>query len=179
MEKDKKKVFILLFTRREMKLDCGFTREKYWFRYRAGAIIIHNGKMLFVKSKIGGYCYMIGGGVRLGETSVECIERELLEETGIQASVKYLSVICENFFKGHGGIIDGMDCHTVEFYYQINLTDEQRKLCRTKTDDGEQLVWIGISDVKNSFIKPAFIAERILEILDSNCVIHIIEKRDA
>ena len=33
-------------------------------------------KILFVKSKIGGYYYMLGGGVHLGETSEKCIERK-------------------------------------------------------------------------------------------------------
>lgn len=161
-----------------MKIDCGFTKENNWFRYRTGGIIIHNGKMLFVKSKIGGYYYMIGGGVHLGETSSDCMEREILEEAGIQAKVDHLAVICENFFKGHGGIIDGMDCHTVELYYYMNLTDEQQKFCREQTDNGEQLVWIDISELENSFVKPTCIGERIMEILNSKNTIHIIEERD-
>ena len=82
-----------------MKLDCGFTKENNWFRFRTGGIIIHNEKILFVKSKIGGYYYMIGGGVHLGENSVDCIEREIFEETGMQVKVNYLSVICENFLR--------------------------------------------------------------------------------
>lgn len=31
--------------------DCGFTKENNWFRYRAGAIIIENGCVLFVGNK--------------------------------------------------------------------------------------------------------------------------------
>ena len=27
--------------------DCGFTKENNWFRYRAGAIVIENGCVLF------------------------------------------------------------------------------------------------------------------------------------
>ena len=59
--------------------DCGFMKEGNWFRYRAGGIIIKDHKMLFVKSAIGGYYYMIGGAVHMGETSEACIERELFE----------------------------------------------------------------------------------------------------
>lgn len=58
-----------------MQQDCGFAKENNWFRYRAGGILMHEDKMLFVKSAIGDY-YMIGGGVHLGETSKKCIERE-------------------------------------------------------------------------------------------------------
>lgn len=97
-----------------MKYDCGFQKENRWFRYRAGGIIIHDDKMLFVKSSIGDYYYMIGGGVHMGEASEKCIEREVFEEAGINASVGHLAVVCENFFKGKGGKIDGLDCHTIE-----------------------------------------------------------------
>ena len=52
-----------------MKYDCGFEKGNNWFRYRTGGIIINNNKMLFVKSAIGDYYYMVGGGVHLGESS--------------------------------------------------------------------------------------------------------------
>ena len=38
-----------------MKYDCGFVKGNNWFRYRTGGILIHNNKMLFVKSGIGDY----------------------------------------------------------------------------------------------------------------------------
>ena len=85
--------------------DICFTNEKDWFRYRTGAFILKDDKMLFVKSKFGGYFYMIGGGVGLGETSADCIEREVLEETGIEVKVDRLAVVLENFFKGYLWII--------------------------------------------------------------------------
>ncbi len=81
-----------------MQHDCSFTNGDKRFRYRTEAIIIHERKMLFVKSPFGDHLYMIGGGVRMGETSVACIEREVFEESGLRAQVKRLSVVCENFF---------------------------------------------------------------------------------
>jgi hypothetical protein len=53
-----------------MKYDCGFSKGKNRFRYSAGGIIVNNGKMLFVKSGIGDYYYMIGGAVHMGEKLV-------------------------------------------------------------------------------------------------------------
>lgn len=82
-----------------MKYDCGFSKENKRFRYRTGGIIVNNGKMLFVKSGVGDYYYMIGGAVQMGETSEKCIEREMFEETGLNAHVDHLAVVCENFFK--------------------------------------------------------------------------------
>lgn len=156
--------------------DICFTKENSWFRYRTGAFILKNDKMLFVKSKFGGYFYMIGGGVCLGETSVDCIEREILEETGIHAKVERLAVVTENFFKGKGGTIDGFDCHTIEFYYLVKVIDDSNVF--SKTDDGEELVWIPIAEIKNSFFKPSFIPEKIDEIIAGKNILHIIEERD-
>ena len=156
--------------------DICFTKENSWFRYRTGAFILKDDKMLFVKSKFGGYFYMIGGGVSLGETSVNCIEREILEETGINAKIERLAVVTENFFKGEGGTIDGFDCHTIEFYYLVKVIDDSNVF--SKTDDGEELVWIPITEIKNSFFKPSFIPEKIDEIIAGKNILHIIEERD-
>ena len=156
--------------------DICFTKENSWFRYRTGAFILKDDKMLFVKSKFDGYFYMIGGGVSLGETSVDCIEREILEETGINAKVERLAVVTENFFKGKGGILEGLDCHTIEFYYLVKVIDASNVF--SKTDDGEELVWIPIAEIKNSFFKPSFIPEKIDEIINGKNILHIIEERD-
>ena len=161
-----------------MKYDCGFEKGNNWFRYRAGGILIQNNKMLFVKSAIGDYYYMIGGGVHLGETSETCIEREVFEESGINARVDHLAVVCENFFKGIGGKIDGLDCHTIEFYYYMTIIDKDLSLCRNMTDDGEKLVWLPIEKIEQSKIKPAFIKNYINDIIHENKTIHVIEERD-
>ena len=156
--------------------DICFTKENSWFRYRTGAFILKDDKMLFVKSKFGGYFYMIGGGVSLGETSVYCIEREILEETGINAKVERLAVVTESFFKGKGGILEGLDCHTIEFYYLVKVIDDSNVF--SKTDDSEELVWIPIAEIKKSFFKPSFIPEKIDEIINGKNILHIIEERD-
>ena len=161
-----------------MKYDCGFSKENKRFRYRTGGIIVNNGKMLFVKSGVGDYYYMIGGAVQMGETSEKCIEREMFEETGLNAHVDHLAVVCENFFKGIGGVIDGFDCHTLEFYYYMNVEIGDLSNCKTETDIGDKFFWISIEDNKTRQIKPTVIKERISEILNSPNIIHIIEERD-
>lgn len=161
-----------------MKYDCGFQKGNNWFRYRAGGILIHDNKMLFVKSSIGDYYYMIGGGVHMGEASDVCIVREVLEEAGIKACVDHLAVVCENFFKGIGGKIDGLDCHTIEFYYYMKMQDEDVSACKHTTDDGEELVWLPIEEIKTSKIKPEFIKEHIDKIINERQTIHVIEERD-
>lgn len=158
--------------------DCGFTMENNWFRYRAGGFLIHNNKILFVKDSIGDYFYVIGGGVHLGETSQTAIEREFFEETGISAKVDYLTIVCENFFKGKSGSIDGLDCHTIEFYYLMKIIDDDMLTYRDITDTGEKLVWLSVDEIQESNIKPSFIKDYIHEIISEKKIIHVIEERD-
>lgn len=62
-------------------LDCCFTRNKNWFRYRTAAIIIENDCVLMASNETADYFYSVGGGVHLGETAEEAILREVFEET--------------------------------------------------------------------------------------------------
>lgn len=161
-----------------MSKDCCFITETNWFRYRTGGFLIDDGRVLFIKSRFGGYLYMIGGGVHMSETSVASIEREFVEETGITVRAERLAVVCENFFRGDSGTIENRDCHTIEFYYILKAEKSKIEKCRSYADSGEELVWVPIEDIPDSFIKPSFIQERIEEIINSDRIIHIIEDRD-
>lgn len=158
--------------------DCGFTKGNHWFRFRTGGIIIKDNKMLFVKSKIGNYFYIIGGAVQLGETTEKCIEREIFEEAGIKVKADHLAVVCENFFKGVGGAIDGFDCHTMEFYYLMTIQEDCVDTNRKETDEGEELVWVPIEEIPDSDIKPSFMKEYIKEITNGDKIIHVIWEKD-
>lgn len=161
----------------DMQYDCGFDIGNYHYRFRAGGLLVKDGKILFVKTKFGDYYYVVGGGVKLGESTEAAIIREFAEETSIQADIKRLAVVCENFFDGHGGIIEGKDCHTLEFYYLLSTKDDVNKI-PTETDEGEKLVWIPIENIEIQNIKPDFIKKSIREILDNESILHVIEKSD-
>ena len=158
--------------------DCGLTKGNHRFRFRTGGIIIKDNKLLFVKCNIGNYYYMIGGGVQLGETTEKCIEREILEEAGINTETDRLAVVCENFFKGVGGEIDGFHCHTMEFYYLMKMQEDTGCAVKMQTDEGEKLVWLPIEEIPNSDIKPAFIKEYISEIINGDRILHIIWEKE-
>lgn len=99
-------------------------------------------------------------------------------ESSIRARMDHLAVVCENFFKGIGGKIDGFDCHTIEFYYYMHMIDDDLSLCKARTDEGEDLVWLPIEKIEQSKIKPSFIREHIREIINEKRTIHVIEERD-
>lgn len=161
----------------DKKYDCGFDIENYHYRFRAGGLLVKDGKILFVKTKFGDYCYVVGGGIKLGESSEAAILREYAEETFINVNIERLAVVCEDFFKGHGGIFEGKDCHVLEFYYLLSINDDINKI-PDENDEGEKLVWIPIDEIENQNIKPNFIKSRIHEILESKSIIHVIEESD-
>lgn len=156
----------------ERRYDCCLEVENYWFRYRTGAIIVKDNKMLFVKSMFGGYYYMIGGGVHLGENSKDCIEREVFEESGARCTAQRPAIICENLFIGKDGKIDGKECHVLEFYYLINVPDDAE--FRTKTDDAEELVWVPVDEICHSDIRPAFLKGCLKEVIEGKPLVHVI-----
>ena len=78
--------------------NCGFIDENRWFRYRAAAIIVEDGCVLFAGNENEDYLYSIGGAVHMCETAEDAVKREVLEETGVEYAVDHLAVIHENFF---------------------------------------------------------------------------------
>ena len=65
-----------------MEYNCGFTKDNKWFRYRAAAIIVEDGYVLFAGNEKDDYYYSIGGAVHMGETAEDAVKREVFEETG-------------------------------------------------------------------------------------------------
>ena len=155
-----------------MQYDCGFSKENSRFRYRAGGLLIHDGKVLFVKNAVGGYFYILGGGVHMGETSEHCIEREFLEETGIHAKAERIAVVCENFFRGEFG----EDCHVLEFYYLMTAETDAIEHCKSTSDIGENLVWLAVEQIPECDIKPYFIKKSIREIICGSEILHVVNE---
>mgnify|MGYP002854590470 CR=1 FL=1 len=161
------------------KIDCTFTKGNKWFRYRAAAIIVEDGKFLAVTSKNTAYFYTVGGGVHVSESAEECVLREVREETGADYEVDRLAVICENFFTGKGGSIDGLDCHCIEFYFLMKSRGilELSGGGINSENETEELVWIPIEELPNTNLVPEFLRTQLPEILQSNSVQHITNGR--
>lgn len=132
-----------------MKYDCGFTKDDGWFRYKAAAIIIENGCVLFAKNDRDDYYYPVGGGVHIGEKAEDAVEREVYEETGIHYEIDRLAFIHENFFIGSGSL-DGYNCHEISFYFLMKQRGTQ-KLNSNSYSGGfkEYMHWLPINKLSN------------------------------
>ncbi|BCN30957.1 NUDIX hydrolase [Anaeromicropila herbilytica] len=143
-----------------MSFDCGFEKENNWFRYRAAAIIVEDGCVLFAGNEIEDYYYSIGGGVHMNEKAEDAVKREVFEETGVMYEIERLAVIHENFFDGDGGTLDSMHCHEIAFYYLMKPRGTQQ-LCSNSYTCGvkEDMHWIPIIDLDKYKAYPSFLKD--------------------
>lgn len=109
--------------------DCGFDEDGLWFRYRAAAIILHEGRVLMARNELEPYHYSIGGGVHHGETAEDAVRREVREETGVDMAIDHLAFIHESFFPGSSSL-PGRQCHELTFYFVMSY-DPAKELTTT------------------------------------------------
>lgn len=158
----------------DTSLDCCFTRDKNWFRYRAAAIIIENDCVLLVSNETANYCYSVGGGVHLGETAEDAVIREVYEETGINYEIDRLAFIHENFFT-NDGMFEGLKCHEISFYFLMKSRGSQDLNSNSYCPEGKEFMnWVPISDLQNIKAYPSFFAEKLTNL--NEAVEHIITK---
>jgi ADP-ribose pyrophosphatase YjhB (NUDIX family) len=153
-------------------MDCGFENGNKRFRYRAAAIIIEDGCVLFAKNELDPYYYSIGGGVHLGERAEVAVKREVFEETGIEYEVDRLAFIHENFFED-SDTLDGLKCHEISFYFLMKSRGT-KDLDSNSYSQGvrEYMHWLPIDKLKDYIAYPSFFADKLLNLNDS--IEHII-----
>lgn len=140
--------------------DCGFTNGHNWFRYRAGAIIIEDGCVLFAGNEHEDYFYSIGGGVHMGETAEDAVKREVFEETGIRYEINHLAVIHENFFNENSGTLKGLDCHEISLYFMMRSRGTKELNSDSYTNGvKEEMHWIPINELDKYKAFPSFLKD--------------------
>lgn len=143
-----------------MEYDCGFSKDNKWFRYRAAAIIVEDGCVLFAGNEKEDYYYSIGGAVHMGETAEDAVKREVLEETGVQYEVDRLAVIHENFFNENQGSLKGMDCHEIAFYYLMKPRGSRELKSNSYTlGVREHMHWLPIGKLNEYKAFPTFMKD--------------------
>lgn len=140
--------------------DCGFTKDKNWFRYRAAAIIIEEDCVLFAGNELEDYYYSIGGGVHIGEKAEDAVIREVYEETGVRYDIDRLAVIHENFFNDDSGTLKGLECHEICFYYLMKPRGTKELNSNSYTFGvKEEMHWVPIRDLGKHKSFPSFLKE--------------------
>lgn len=121
-------------------------REKLAFRPSAYALIVRNNQILLVNTRSTGKYFFPGGAVEIGEHLEVALQREVIEETGLEIEVGELFQFKENFFYN-----DPVDeaYHTFAFVFLASpktacLIDD------TLVDDGEaeKPRWVDLENLK-------------------------------
>lgn len=156
-----------------MPFDCCFEKDNNRFRYRAGAIIIENGCVLFATNSHVDYFYSIGGGVHINETAEDAVKREVFEETGVHYETERLAVIHENFYIGDDITCQGVHCHEISFYYLMKPRGTQELKSDSYTwGVKENMEWIPIDKLDKHKVFPSFIKEYLSAPHDD--IVHIV-----
>lgn len=150
MEKEKK--FI-----EAKSADINFTFEDMGFNYRVGAFITCRDHILLQRTNDYDFWNMVGGRVKLRESSYEAINREIKEEIGLENLNLKLFVIAENFF-----MWEGYKAHEMLYIFRVELPEELfDKFVDFKILDKqeERTKWIHKDEIKNEHCLPKFIKD--------------------
>ncbi len=157
-------------------MDLTFKFDDKCFNYRVGAIIIHNGNVLFAKNEHSPYYYSVGGRVHFGETLEEAVVREVKEETGVALRIDRLGFLLESFFTEE---LSKKVYHEIGCFYYMNY-DGTKDLTSYKHSceiaKEENLEWVQIAELPNLYAYPLFLKTELQQI--SSKVKHIIERQD-
>lgn len=122
---------------------------------RVAAWIVHDDNLL-VSQFPDGSISLPGGRVQLRETSIEAIEREILEETGVQLSTPKLFAVIENFFH------DKDYFHEILFIYRGQIPIQANY--NGQDSISQKISWLPLTQVNE--LKPDILVNlsRIVEI---------------
>lgn len=147
-------------------MDISFKIPEGKFNYRVCAIIIRDNKILAMKDNHADYYYFPGGRVQFGEESDTAVLRELKEELGVSAEIVRPLWFVQSFFNED---VLKMDYHEICIYYLIDvsktyLIDTPDTFSGIEQHKGGVFEWLNLDDLKNKYLYPIFIKERIKSI---------------
>ena len=132
-----------------MPKDISVPCENGCVNLRVGAIIVKDGKLLMVGSRIRPeYLYSVGGRIKFGETAEEAVIREVYEETGVRMEVDRLGFVHENYFYGDGDYNKGKLVYEIAFFFYMKVPNDFELTSSTFTEDEsrEFLHWVDEHD---------------------------------
>ncbi|MBY5335230.1 NUDIX hydrolase [Rhizobium leguminosarum] len=98
-----------------IRLNAGGRR----FNYRIAGLGFRDGHVLVHRAIHEPFWTFPGGRAEIGETSEETLKREMVEELGVEVTVRRLLWIVENFFH-----YEQRDWHELGFYYLMDIPPE-------------------------------------------------------
>lgn len=146
-------------------------------RISVRGIVLSDNKLLCVRlhrydgsiQMTGDYWCLPGGGLDEGESLIDGINREMVEETGIKPAVGNLLYVQQFAYD---------DKEYLEFFFHITNSEDYQHIDLSKTTHGEkEIAAIGFIDPTSVNIKPGFLAtEALSDVAVSNGATKIISR---
>lgn len=142
-------------------MDLTLDVEDYKLNIRAGAVIIHNKKILTHKNINKDYYCLPGGRVKIGENSIETVKRELQEELNKDVEITGYVATIENFFE-----LEEKKYHEIYFLHKIEFINEEDKKIEStihNMEGKEYLIyeWLDLDKIDEYNIMPSCLKDII------------------
>ena len=131
-------------------------------RNSAKAIIVEDNRLLVVKhiDAQGEWHVLPGGGQNPGETLKEALQRECLEEVGIEVLVGALWFVREYIGRNHEFWQHDGDSHQVEFMFECQILKGQPPAMGSAPDPGQLgCVWLPMTEINDFRLYPMALRE--------------------
>jgi 8-oxo-dGTP diphosphatase len=163
------------------KLNYGRQESDLAIRNSVKAIIMEEDRLLLTKNqdKEGFFYLFPGGGQELGENFHDTLQRECLEEIGLQVEIGELKFIREYIGKNHEYAATDSAIHQVEFYLKCQLKKGEKeqepitnlidRAIPTNPDESQVGVeWVPIRQLMDYRLYPKEIRGHIIEFFQGN-----------
>ena len=139
-----------------------FEANETRFNYRVAGIALREGQVLLQYQAGMDHWCLPGGRVEFGETSVDALKREMLEETEETVQVGRLLWVAESFFRS-----EEQKYHELGFYYLMEFAFSSSVMRAAESiviREGQELVtfqWHEIAELDRVTLYPTFLIEGI------------------
>lgn len=143
-------------------MDISFKTNLGRFNYRVSAVIIRDGRLLTMKDNAYSYSYLPGGRVKMGETTLQAIWREMREELRADLPVIRPLWFCQDFFTEED---TGERFHEICVYYLLDGEKlPEGDFAYAEGDRINHFTWTPLEDLEHIHFYPEFIKHKIFHL---------------
>ena len=136
--------------------DVNFITDEGRFNFRVAGYITCQDKMLVQRADGVEFFNLIGGRVKLNESTLDAFAREIKEELGLNVENPELYLIAENFYNWQN-----TDVHELLYVYHIELPEKYLTILDNFKilDQQEYSIWVEKSQIGQYYCLPEFTCE--------------------